>query len=115
MVEEVEGLLAGARHPRDGVAVSQGEAKLHVNLLGSLSGDPIGAKPVVLVGLHHVANLESVDGTVVLIHLRDGIPLNRKKLGDGGRRGKKREKQGGDESMKVLKCLSSPSRQQCKL
>lgn len=78
-VKKVEGFLTGARHPRDGVAVSQGEAKLHVDLLGSLSGDPVGAKPVVLVGLHHVANLESVDGTVVLIHLRDGIPLNRKK------------------------------------
>lgn len=78
MVEEVERFLAGARHPRDGVAVTQGEAKLHVDLLGSLSRDPVGTKPVVLVGLHHIANLESMDGSVVLIHLRDGVPLNRK-------------------------------------
>lgn len=78
MVEEVERLLAGARHPRDGVAVTQGEAKLHVDLLGSLSRDPVGAKPVILVGLHHITNLESMDGPVVLIHLCDGIPLDRK-------------------------------------
>lgn len=31
-VEEVEGFLAGARHPGNGVAVSQGEAQLHVDL-----------------------------------------------------------------------------------
>lgn len=31
-VEEVEGFLAGARHPRNGVAVSQGETQLHVHL-----------------------------------------------------------------------------------
>lgn len=91
MVEEVKGLLAGARHPRDGVAVAQGEAKLHIDLLGRLSRDPVGAKPVVLVGLHHIANLESMDGPVVLVHLCDGIPLNKKYEGVGRvekRRGK---------------------------
>lgn len=31
-VEEVEGFLAGARHPGNGVAVSQGETQLHVHL-----------------------------------------------------------------------------------
>ncbi|TNN79363.1 hypothetical protein EYF80_010387 [Liparis tanakae] len=62
MVEEIESLLAGTRHPRDGVAVTQGEAKLHVDLLGRLPRDPVGAKPVVLVGLHHVANLERQPG-----------------------------------------------------
>ncbi len=92
MVEEVEGLLAGARHPRDGVAVTQGETKLHVDLLGSLPRDPVGAKPVVLVGLHHIANLESMDGPVVLVHLCDGIPLNGKQERVGDRRGKKRER-----------------------
>lgn len=78
VVEEVEGLLAGARHPRNGVAIPQSEAKLHVNLLSRLSRDPVGTKPVVLIGLHHIAHLEGMDGSVVLIHLRDGIPLKRK-------------------------------------
>lgn len=78
VVEEVEGLLARARHPGDGVAVAQGEAQLHVDLLGGLSRNPVRTQPVVLIGLHHVAHLERVDGAVVLIHLCDGIPLKRR-------------------------------------
>lgn len=31
-VEQVEGFLTGARHPRDGVTVSQGETQLHIHL-----------------------------------------------------------------------------------
>lgn len=32
IVEKVEGLLAGPRHPGDGVTVSQSEPQLHVHL-----------------------------------------------------------------------------------
>lgn len=92
MVEEVERLFAGARHPRDGVAVTKREAKLHVDLLGSLSRDPVGAKPVVLVRLHHITNLESMDGPVVLIHFCDGIPLNSKRNGWGKKKGEEEGK-----------------------
>lgn len=106
MVEEVERLFAGSRHPRDGVAVTQCEAKLHVDLLGSLSRDPVGTKPVVLVRLHHITDLEGVDGPVVLIHFCDGIPLNSKTVG-GGRKEKKREK----HKTKRPTCI--PIRQQC--
>lgn len=31
-VKEVKGFLTGTRHPRDGVAVSESEAQLHVHL-----------------------------------------------------------------------------------
>lgn len=79
MIEKVESLLACPGHPRYGVAVTQGEAKLHINLLGSLTRDPVRKKPVVLVGLHHTTNLESMDRPVVLIHLCDGVPLKRNK------------------------------------
>ena len=84
-VEEVEGLLAGAQHQRDGVAVPQGELQLHVDLLGRLARDPVGAKPVVLAVLHHVADLEGPDGSVVLIHAADLLPLKEMERGRGGR------------------------------
>lgn len=74
-VEQVEGLLAGAQHQRDGVAVPQGELQLHVDLLGRLARDPVGAEPVVLAVLHHIADLEGPDGGVVLIHPADLLPL----------------------------------------
>lgn len=107
MVEEVKRFFAGARHPRNGVAVTQGEAKLHIDLLGSLSRDPVGAKPVILVGLHHIANLESMDGAVVLIHLCDGIPLNRKyEKGWGRKRGKEEEK-AKEQEINKLTCTGS--------
>lgn len=84
-VKQVEGLLAGAQHQRDGVAVPQGELQLHVDLLGRLARDPVGAKPVVLAVLHHVADLEGPDGSVVLIHPTDLLPLKRIERGGGGR------------------------------
>lgn len=74
-VEQVEGLLAGAQHQWDGVAVPQGELELHVDLLGRLARDPVGAEPVVLAVLHHIADLEGPDGGVVLIHPTDLLPL----------------------------------------
>lgn len=78
MVEKIEGLLAGPRNPWNGVAVTQREAELYIDLLGCLSRNPVGAKPVVLIGFHYVANLECVDGSIELVHLGDGVPLKKK-------------------------------------
>lgn len=87
-VKQVEGLLAGAQDQRDGVAVPQGELQLHVDLLGRLARDPVGAKPVVLAVLHHVTDLEGPDGSVVLIHPTDLLPLKEieREGGGGGKR-----------------------------
>lgn len=96
-VEQVEGLLAGAQDQRDGVAVPQGELQLHVDLLGRLARDPVGAKPVVLAVLHHVADLEGPDGSVVLIHPTDLLPLKEMERGRGGgeKQGDEKEQQRG--------------------
>lgn len=83
-VEEVEGLLAGAQDQGDGVAVPQGELELHIDLLGGLARYPVGAKPVVLAVLHHVADLEGPDGSVVLIHPTDLFPLKKMEKRRGG-------------------------------
>ena len=82
-VEEVEGLLAGAQDQRDGVAVPQGELQLHVDLLGRLARDPVGAEPVVLAVLHHVAHLKGPDRSVVLVHPTDLFPLKKTERGRG--------------------------------
>lgn len=96
LVEEVERLLAGAQHQRDGVAVPQGELQLNVDLLGRLARDPVGAEPVVLAVLHHIADLEGPDGSVVLIHPTDLLPLKKMERRRGGRetrRSNKRERE----------------------
>lgn len=74
-VQQVEGLLASAQDQRDRVAVPQGELQLYIDLLGRLAGYPVGAEPVVLAVLHHIADLEGPDGSVVLIHPTDLLPL----------------------------------------
>lgn len=98
-VEQVEGLLAGAQHQGDGVAVPQGELQLHVDLLGRLARDPVGAEPVVLAVLHHVADLEGPDGGVVLIHPTDLLPLKKmerkRRVGGRWRTEMERDEEGG--------------------
>lgn len=84
-VKQVEGLLAGAQDQRDGVAVPQGELQLHIDFLGRQARYPVGAEPVVLAVLHHVADLEGPDGSVVLIHPTDLLPLEKIERGRGGR------------------------------
>lgn len=77
-VQKVEGLLACPQDQRDGIAVPQSELQLHVDLLRRLPRDPVGAKPVVLAVLHHIADLEGSYGSVVLIHPTDLLPLEKK-------------------------------------
>lgn len=89
-VEEVKSLLTCAKDQWDGVAVPQGELQLHVDLLRRLASDPVGAKPVVLAVLHHIADLEGPDGGVVLVHTTDLLPLQQTKRGRG-RKEKQRE------------------------
>lgn len=97
-VKQVEGLLAGAQDQRDGVAVPQGELQLHVDLLGRLARDPVGAKPVVLAVLHHVTDLEGPDGSVVLIHPTDLLPLKEIEREGGGGGKRRREMKKADAS-----------------
>lgn len=74
-IVEVEGLLAGACHTRDAVAVPQGELELDEDPLAVTPGDPTRLQPVVLVGLHNVAHLVGADGFVLLVHAADFLPL----------------------------------------
>ena len=75
-VEEVEGLLAGARHAGDAVAVAQCELELHENALAASARHPARLQPVVLLqGLHHVAHLVRPDWLVLLIYTADLLPL----------------------------------------
>lgn len=98
-VQQVEGLLAGAQDQGDGVAVPQRELQLHVDLLGRLTGDPVGAEPVVLAVLHHIADLEGPDGSVVLIHPTDLLPLKKTK---GGGRQKQSDEKGDVGGMEII-------------
>lgn len=99
-VQQVEGLLAGAQHEGDGVAVPQGELELHIDLLGRLTGDPVGTEPVVLAVLHHIADLEGPDGSVVLIDPTDLLPLKKMK---GGGRQKQRDEKGDAGGMEIIR------------
>lgn len=77
-IQEVEGLLAGARYPRNTVAVTQRELELHKNALAAAPRHPAGLQPVVLLRwLHHVAHLVRPDGLVLLIHTTYLLPLER--------------------------------------
>lgn len=99
-VQQVEGLFAGAQDQGDGVAVPQGELQLHVDLLGWLARDPVGAEPVVLAVLHHIADLEGPDGSVVLIDPTDLLPLKKMK---GGGKQKQRDEKGDVGGMEMIK------------
>ena len=77
-VVDIESLLAGARGPGDAAAVTQGELQLHEDALPAPAADPAGLQPVVLVGLQRVAYLVCADGTVVLVHAADLLPLGKR-------------------------------------
>lgn len=42
-----------------------------------MARDPVGPKPVVLAVVHHIADLKGPDGSVVLIHPTDLLPLEK--------------------------------------
>lgn len=98
-VQQVEGLLAGAQDQGNGVAVPEGELQLHVDLLGWLTRDPVGAEPVVLAVLHHIADLEGPDGSVVLIDPTDLLPLKKMK---GGGKQRQRDEKGDVGGMEMI-------------
>ena len=77
-VVDIESLLAGARGSRDAAAVTQCELQLHEDALPAAAADPASLQPVVLVGLQHVAHLVCANGTVVLVHAADLLPLGKR-------------------------------------
>lgn len=77
IVEQIKGLLTGARNIRDTATVSHRELELHIDAEDTSPGDEVCPQPVVLIGLQNVTHLVCPDGAQVVIVSTYFLPLRR--------------------------------------